>query len=148
MTVHLVKLSVGAENIDDLMARVAYRVEQNKTSKFGPFHDHVTRMFPRRDAELLDGGSLYWVVKGNVLARQKIIGLEKVTGGDGIERCAILLNPQLVRTQLQPRRAFQGWRYLEVADAPLDVGAGRSDLKKGRGLPPELSMELNELGLL
>jgi hypothetical protein len=100
-------------------------------------------MHPRREKELLEGGSIYWVIKGVILARQKIVGFEKRTGKDEIERTAILLDPAYVLTEAQPRRAFQGWRYLAGEDAP-------QDLKKGarKGPPPELGRELAELGLL
>lgn len=143
MTIHLVKLCVGAERIEDQEAWVKRRVARNRKTKWGPFHDHVTRMFPRRQEELLDGGSLYWIIKGVVLVRQKIEGLEKVTCADGIDRCAILLDPNLTPTEAQPRRAFQGWRYLEPVDAPLDMTT-QSDCRT----PPALRMKLAELGLL
>jgi hypothetical protein len=104
---------------------------------------HVTRMWPRREAELLDGGSLYWVFRGLVLARQRILGLEPRRGADGIGRCAIRLDPETVRTIPQPRRPFQGWRYLRGEDAPRDlIGAAPSDL------PPALARGLAAVGVL
>lgn len=146
MTVHLVKLSVGAESVDDLRAWVKKRVASNKKSgaycDYGAVHDHVTRMHPRREAALLEGGSIYWVIKGAILARQAILGFEKTTGADEIVRTAIILSPEIVLTQVQPRRAFQGWRYLPVEDAPGDLKGGC------KNAPPELSLELAELGLL
>lgn len=142
MSVHLLKLCVGAEGIDDLAGWVEKRAESNAKGAFGRVSDHVTRMFPRRREELLDGGSLYWVIKGVVLVRQTIVGLEPITGKDGIGRCAILLEPKLVETEAQPRRAFQGWRYLRPEDAPADLA------KKGRREPPGLRAELAALGLL
>lgn len=147
MTVHLVKLSVGSETPDTLAAWVKKKTAANEKAGLGRVHDHVTRMHPRREAELLDGGSIYWVIKGVVQARQKLIGFEKRIGADGIERCAILIDPPLILTEPQPRRAFQGWRYLPVEDAPADLktGSGRSTRKAP---PPELSIELAELGLL
>ena len=87
-------------------------------------------MWPKRADELLAGGSLYWVFHGLVLARQRILGLEPRRGGDGIERCAIRLDPEVVRTLPQPRRPFQGWRYLRPEDAPRDLVAGDAG---GRG---------------
>lgn len=142
MTVHLVKLSVGAEGVDDMRRWVERRVARNAKGPFGAVHDHVTRMFPRREAELLDGGSLYWVIKGVILLRQRLVGFRAATGEDGIERCAILLDPELVETEAQPRRAFQGWRYLRPEDAPADLGKG------GAKAPPALRAKLAELGLL
>ena len=75
-------------------------------------------MWPKREAELVAGGSLYWVIKGLVLGRQRMLGLERFDNGDGISRCLIRLDPEVVRTLPQPRRAFQGWRYLRPDDAP------------------------------
>lgn len=143
MTLHLVKLSAGAGSVDDLVAWIAKRSAQKKAAGHGRVHDHVTRMHPRREAELLAGGSIYWVIKGMIQLRQKIIGFERRTGQDGIERTAILLDPDYVLTEAQPRRAFQGWRYLGAEDAPRDLRA------RGRKAPPpELGRELAELGLL
>lgn len=142
MTIHLVKLCVGAESVEGLAAWVARRAGKNAQGSYGHVSDHVTRMFPRRKNELLAGGSLYWVIKGVVLVRQKIVGLEPVIGDDGVSRCAILLDPDLVETEAQPRRAFQGWRYLDTEDAPNDLGRRR------RREPPGLRAELAALGLL
>ncbi|WP_425407949.1 DUF1489 family protein [Hyphococcus sp.] len=144
MTLHLVKLCAGADGLEDLVARIDYRVRANADAGRGRVHDHLTRMHPRREKELLTGGSIYWVIKGVILARQRIIGFERRTGSDQIERTAILLDPDYVRTAPAPRRAFQGWRYLPGDDAP-------SDLKKRRNKnapPPELTLKLAELGLL
>ncbi|SNT74782.1 DUF1489 family protein [Amphiplicatus metriothermophilus] len=143
MTVHLVKLCVGAESVEDLAGWVARRAERNaREGRWGRVSEHVTRLFPRRTAELLDGGSLYWVIKGVVLARQALVGFEPVTGADGIARCAILLKPEVVPVEAQPRRAFQGWRYLRPEDAPRDLKSG------ARGAPSALRARLAELGLL
>ncbi|HXI86338.1 MAG TPA: DUF1489 domain-containing protein [Parvularculaceae bacterium] len=142
MTVHLVKLCVGADSVEDVDSWVKRRAKENAKGPWGRVSHHVTRMFPRRIGEVLGGGSLYWVIKGVVLVRQKIVGLEKITGEDGIERCAILLDPTLVETEAQPRRAFQGWRYLRPEDAPADLK------KSSKQAPPGLRAELAELGLL
>lgn len=107
-----------------------------------PFH--VTRMWPRREDELLQGGSLYWVMRGLIRARQVIIGLDRVTGEDGIQRCAIRLATELVLTEVAPRRPFQGWRYLEPDAAPADLtGAASPD----KALPVDLSQALAEIGV-
>ena len=143
MTLHLIKLCAGADGVDDLVARIDYRAGLNEAAGLGRIHDHGTRMHPRRDTELLDGGSIYWVIKGVILARQKILGFERRTGADEIERTAILLDPSYVLTEPLPRRAFQGWRYLPAEDAPRDLkGKGR------KGPPPALGRQLAELGLL
>ena len=101
-------------------------------------------MFPRRKDEILPGGSLYWVIKGMILCRQPIADLEAVTGDDGIERCRIVFKPQIVLVRPTPRRAFQGWRFLESADSPQDLtkAEGKADL------PEQMRRDLAELGLL
>ncbi|MGF1543674.1 MAG: DUF1489 family protein [Parvularculaceae bacterium] len=156
MGLHLVKLCVGAETLDDLIDWVARRTTFNRRRGLGDVHDHVTRMFPRRCDELLAGGSMFWVIKGNVQARQAIRDLETETGEDGIARCRILLDPPLFPTEIQPRRAFQGWRYLKPEDAPRDARGARG-VRGGsskRGSPgkaaqdAKLRAELAELGLL
>lgn len=143
MPLHLLKLCVGASSVDDQKQWIKKRTAMNVEAGRGHVHDCVTRMRPRRKDELLAGGSIYWVIKGVILARQHILGLEPRTGNDGIERTAIILNPTLILTQAQPRRAFQGWRYLTEQDAPADLSPTR-----GKSPPPELSLELAELGLL
>lgn len=143
MTIHLVKLCVGADRVEDLDAWIEKRVSANRRAGRGAVHDHVTRMTPRRVDELLDGGSLYWVIKGVILARQRIVGFEPVTGADGIGRCAILFEPPLIHTEAQPRRAFQGWRYLKPEDAPAD-----RDRRSAGETPPALRAKLAKLGLL
>ncbi len=144
MTLHLVKLCAGADGLDDLRAWSDARIQASLAAGGPRLHDTITRMHPRREAALLDGGSLYWVIKGAIVARQKIIGFERRTGADHIERTAILLDPEIVQTRASPRRAFQGWRYLTAEDAPLDLDAGG----RSGSLPPELGLELAELGLL
>ena len=143
MPLHLIKLSVGAESVDDFSEWVKRRAAFNKKRGLGPVHDHVTRMFPKRRDEILSGGSIYWVIKGQVLVRQKILSLEEVVGDDQIRRCAILLEPSIVATEVQSRRAFQGWRYLKAEDAPMDLPA-----KSEASTPSALRAELAELGLL
>ena len=104
----------------------------------------VTRHRPRRDAVVLDGGSLYWVIRRRIAVRQRILALDVVKGEDGITRCGIVLDPELVRTYPQPRRPHQGWRYFEDAVAPPDIVAGQSI----SDFPPEMADQLRELGLL
>ncbi len=143
MTIHLLKLCVGAESIDDLRGWVEKRARQNEKAGLGRIYHHVTRMHPRRESELLNGGSIYWVIKGVIQARQRIVGFEKRSGADQITRTAILLDPELHLTRFQNRRAFQGWRYLSTEDAPDDLPVGA-----GSDLPQELVAELAALGLL
>lgn len=106
---------------------------------------HVTRMWPRRESELLQGGSIYWVVQGLVQCRQKILRLDEVIGPDGIRRCAIVLDPQVIRTTTARKRPFQGWRYLPGTDAPPDLPKTR---QSEDALPADLSAALADIGVL
>jgi hypothetical protein len=135
--VHLLKLSVGSESVED---HESWQADYFRGRRV----EHVTRMWPKREEEILAGGSLYWVVKGLVLCRQRIIGLEERQGADGIARCAIILDAEVVRTEAQPKRAFQGWRYLDPKDAPRDVPKSRA--VEGV-LPQKLVSALAEIGL-
>ncbi len=136
-SLHMLKLCVGAEGVQDLQDWQRGRLVATGSVR------HVTRMWPRRAAELLAGGSLYWVIKGLVLARQRILALAPEDGEDGVRRCALVLDPALVRTEAQPRRPFQGWRYLSPAEAPPDAGA----VTAGPELPAALQAALAELGV-
>jgi hypothetical protein len=101
-------------------------------------------MWPKRQTQIEAGGSIYWVIKGLIQARQRILRLESTTGADGTARCAIVLDPMLIRTATAPRRPFQGWRYLEPADAPPDLPEHR---QSEDALPPELAGALAEIGV-
>lgn len=138
---HLQKLSVGTESVEGLEAWQASRRAQTADG----LPRHVTRMWPKREAELLDGGSIFWVIKGMILCRQPILRLDDYDSADGVRRCAIVLAPGLVRVAATPRRPFQGWRYLQPGDAPPDL----SEARQGEDpLPPELSAALAEIGIL
>ena len=139
-TINLLKLCVGTETVEDLA------LWQEMRRKHWPdgHPRHITRMWPKRAEELLNGGSLYWVFKGIILARQYIIALDEVRGEDGILRCGLVLNPELHRTAPAPRRPFQGWRYLSVQDAPHDLPKGRTSEEP---LPAELARALADIGL-
>jgi len=138
--VNLVKLCVGARSIDEL---IAWR-EAHPSDLPGGLRRHVTRMWPRREAELIAGGSLYWVIRGAIRARQRIVRLDEVIGEDGIRRCALIMAPEIVRTARAPRRPFQGWRYLAAADAPPDLPGSHA---QGDTLPPELLSALADIGV-
>ena len=105
---------------------------------------HITRMWPKREAEILNGGSIFWVIKGVILCRQPILRLDEYLGGDGIRRCAIVCETGLIRVAATPRRAFQGWRYLAAEDAPADLPEGRQEEE---ALPPELTRALADIGV-
>ena len=138
--VNLLKLCVGAETVDDL---ATWQTQRRVAYPDKPLR-HVTRMWPKREPEILNGGSMYWVFKGSILARQPIVGMEEVIGEDGIRRCGLLLKEQLIRTYAVPKRPFQGWRYLSVQDAPDDLPEGRSG---ETDLPPDLAEALSDMGL-
>ena len=138
---HLQKLSVGTETVADLAEWQAGARAQGPDG----LPRHITRMWPKRAAELMSGGSIYWVIKGQILCRQPIARLDEVQGGDGIRRCAIVLEPGLVRVVPTLRRPFQGWRYLAPGYAPRDLPEGR---RGEAALPPEMSAALAEIGVL
>lgn len=144
MALHLIKLCVGADSIDDLREWVSQRSLTAMAAGLEPHSVHTTRMIPKRMEELLDGGSLYWVIKGQVQARQKLLDIRSFTGGDGITRCDLVLGPEVIETSPAPKRPFQGWRYLKDEEAPRDLGgSGLAD-----EMPSDLRRELAELGLL
>ena len=142
--INLIKLCVGADQVEDLEYWQAERRAEAESRGRDYLPTHVTRMWPKREAELVNGGSLYWVFKGLVLARQQVLRLEPREGADGITRCAIVMAPEIIRTQPVPRRPFQGWRYLTAGDAPPDLPKGR---ELDDELPAELSLALAEIGL-
>jgi len=138
MALNLIKLCVGVSEIEELEQWIRDAKAGRDTL------DHVTRMFPRRCEEIVPGGSLYWVIRGLILCRQPIAGLVAVKGRDGIERCRIDFKPKIVPVFPVPRRAFQGWRYLEADDAPRDLPKGVA----AKGITAKMRRELSELGLL
>ena len=144
MPIHLVKLCVGASSVEDLQQWIAFRLAEKRRNNQPAEQCHTTRMMPKRMEQLLDGGSLYWVIKGNVQVRQVLLDIRPFTDDQGIRRCDLVLKPELVLTHWQPRRAFQGWRYLKAEDAPSDLGK----MGAANALPPALRVELADLGLL
>jgi hypothetical protein len=140
-TVNLIKLSVGTESVEGLAEWHASKRAQTPDG----LPRHVTRMWPKRETEILNGGSIYWVIKGSIQCRQVIKRLDEVIGSDGIRRCAIVLEPELIRTQSSLKRPFQGWRYLTPQDAPMDLPEGR---EAEEALPVELNQALAEIGVL
>jgi hypothetical protein len=145
MTLNILKLCVGCDSIEDL---IEWRVQDaaiKKAMGLKMEQYHTTRMVPKRGDEIIGKGSLYWVIKGNVQCRQMITDIRPVTGADGIARCQLVLDANVVPTQWQPRRPFQGWRYLAAKDAPADMKEGQSDLME---MPRALREELASLGLI
>ena len=145
MDLHLIKLCVGADSIRDLQEWIDERLAERRRKKQAPEHIHTTRMVPTRAEELLDGGSLYWVIRGEIACRQKLIDVRPFNDKEGIRRCRLVLEPKVVSVVPRPRGPFQGWRYLAAKDAPADLSRGAKGVAK---LPEEMRRELRELGLL
>ncbi|MXQ09623.1 DUF1489 family protein [Alphaproteobacteria bacterium GH1-50] len=139
--VNLIKLSVGSESVESLIDWQRNRSRQIKGNRYF----HITRMWPKREAEILKGGSIYWVIQGVVQCRQKIVGFDEVVGEDGIRRCAILLDNEIVRTEPVRKRPFQGWRYLDAGDAPRDLT--KAEAAASEDIPPKLMAALSEIGV-
>lgn len=144
MPLHLLKLCVGAESVQDLEEWIAETLADKAARGQAVTQFHTTRMVPTRTDELLGGGSLYWVIKGEVACRQALTGIEPFVDADGIRRCRLMLDPVVHRVEPRPSRPFQGWRYLAAKDAPADLDAAAGDTP----LPENLRRELRSLGLL
>ena len=138
--INLIKLSVGSESVAGLARWQASAAARGPDGA----PRHVTRMWPKRAEEALAGGSIYWVIKGAVLCRQRILRFDEVRRADGIPRCGIVLDPALVPVLATPKRPFQGWRYLRPEDAPRDADGREAET----ALPPALSVALAEIGVL
>lgn len=138
MALHMIKLCVGVDTVDELSERQVKRAKERakKGKPANPFHD--TRMTPKRAEEMLAGGSIYWVIKNHIIVRQKLIGFEAVKDEDGKAMCRVHLDTELVRTKARKKRPFQGWRYLEPGDAPPDVDG------KGPALSADLEQALKQ----
>lgn len=134
--IHLIKLAAGCDGLDMLRAFQDARLRTHGTVF------HLTRSVPKRADELCDGGSIYWVIKGQLAARQRVLEVQTVEDEDGKPRCCLILDPEVVEVEPRPARPFQGWRYLEPKDAPRDRRPGEEEP------PPEMAEELRRLGLL
>jgi len=145
MSLHLVKLCVGVEDIAHLRRLQRARLEAARQVNPKATLAHITRMTPRRSDELLDGGSLYWVIKRQIQVRQRFLDIVRFTDQEGIGRCRLVIDPELVVVRPHPRRAFQGWRYLDASDAPPDLDIDRDD---EADMPPDMRASLIEMGLL
>lgn len=148
MSLHLLKMAVGIDSVAHLARVQKARRDARRARGEKPVNWHFTRNFPRRAAQVLDGGSMYWIIRGEIVARQPIIALEEHRRDDGRKRCAIALAVKIIRTQPVAHRAIQGWRYLGPNDAPPDLTAAPPLPKGADRLPDGLARELRELGLL
>ena len=145
MSLHLMKLAVGCNSVADLTGWIKQQIKQKKARGEKPEHIHTTRMVPKRTDELLDGGSLYWVIRGQIACREELIAIRPFVDKDGVGRCRLVLRPKVIVVEPRPFRAFQGWRYLQAKDAPRDLDRAAPG---ARHMPEELRRELRELGLL
>ena len=144
MAVNLIKLCVGITSVEELESIQQNRRRRRLAEDTEALNVHVTRNTPKRAAEIIGKGSLYWVIKRHVVARQSIVDIRQ-TSIEGRKHCAIILHSEIIRTYSKPCRPFQGWRYLELADTPADLSATKvaSD-----DMPYHLQDELRSLGLL
>ena len=147
MTLHLIKVAVGCDSLADLRDWQTQRLASLRASgQARPKLQHVTRFMPKQDGDIVDGGSLYWIIRHQVLCRQRIRAIESVVDEDGDAACALVLDPKVVEVLPQSRRPHQGWRYFAASDAPPDL-AERACMEGGT-MPPALIAELRTLGLL
>jgi hypothetical protein len=142
---HLIKLCVGCDSVRDLEDWIREKLRDRKKRGLPREHVHTTRMVPKRADELLEGGSLYWVIRGEVMCRQRLVDIEPFVDRGGVGRCRLKLEPKLTLVQPRAWRAFQGWRYLAAKDAPRDLDRAAPG---ARNMPETLRRELRELGLL
>jgi hypothetical protein len=142
VTLHLIKLCVGVDSVAELADWQKKRAARRKKDGGPGDIMHITRMTPKRETELLKGGSIYWVIKGQIAVRQRLRKLRPVIRG-GVPHCALVLDKKLVPTERRAHRAFQGWRYFDSDDAPRDLKA-----RDKSALPEALRAELTGLGLL
>jgi hypothetical protein len=143
VALHLIKLCVGCDTVKDLEDWIRDKRKRDRGKKTE--HIHRTRMVPKRADELTDGGSLFWVIRGAVLCRQRLIAVRPYVDKAGIGRCQLVLEPKVVLVEPRPYRAFQGWRYLEPKEAPRDLDRAAPG---ARAMPEAMRRELRELGLL
>ena len=132
--IHMVKLCVGADDVADL------ENWQKRVMQSYPRPVHHTRMIPKRGEELASGGSIYWVIRGLIQVRQKIVEVKQITDRTGRKACELVFHPELVGVEPMPKRPFQGWRYLKPEDAPADLKAGSGAIE----MPANLRAELRE----
>ena len=145
MPLHLIKLCVGVDSVADLEDWIKQKLKAKRQNGEKPEHIHVTRMVPKRAEELTGGGSLFWVIRGEVMCRQRLRDVRPFRDRDGIGRCGLVLDPKVILVEPRPYRAFQGWRYLTANDAPRDLDKA---VKGAAAMPETLRRELRELGLM
>ena len=144
MTIHLLRMAARVESVAKLKKLQAERLVQSATENKSELYTY-TRNIPKRMDELIDDGSIYWVIKKYIKVRQRILGIERHTNEEGRAYCAIQIDPELKQVVARRQKAFQGWRYLKPEDIPIDLHSPHS---KVTNLPSSLADELRELGLI
>jgi hypothetical protein len=145
MALHLIKLCVGCDSVRELEDWIKQKLKDKRKRGEKPEHIHRTRMVPKRAAELTAGGSLFWVIRGEVMCRQFIRAVRPFRDKDGVGRCGLVLDAKVVLVAPRPYRAFQGWRYLAAKDAPRDLDKAAPG---AAAMPEKMRRELRELGLM
>ena len=140
--IHLIKLCVGVKSLEELESYRDERAHWWGADYGEDVHVNRTRMMPKRAEEIEGVASIYWVIGGQIVARQRILRLAPYTDAEGKNYCDIIMSPELVRTVPYPKRPFQGWRYLRAEDAPPDLGANENAGSL------ELAADLAKLGLI
>ena len=143
--VNLVKLCVGITTINQLEQLQSMRRGEYVKAGRPPVNIHITRNKPKRSKEIINSGSLYWVIRRQIRVRQKIIRIDDIEDAEGRKKCCLVLDSDLIKTEHRAYRPFQGWRYLEQSDAPADLS---NNQKAGSEMPSEMEEELRDLGLL
>ena len=145
-TVNIVKLAVGVKSVEELaLIQRRFLSHGGAHAKNGFYHS--TKLMPKKHESIVKSGSLYWVIKGVICARQKIVAIEKDEDPDGIKRCKIFLDGTIIKTTPMRKKPFQGWRYLKKNRTPADIidpvtGTFEDDI------PLEVQQQLLEVGLL
>ena len=143
--VNLVKLCVGITTINQLEQLQSMRRGEYVKAGRPPVSIHITRNKPKRSKEIINSGSLYWVIRRQIRVRQKIIRIDDIEDAEGRKKCCLVLDSDLIKTEHRAYRPFQGWRYLEQSDAPADLS---NNQKAESEMPSEMEEELRGLGLL
>ena len=145
MPLHLIKLCVGCDSVSELEDWIRQKLKEKRRRGQKAEHIHTTRMVPKRAAELKNGGSLYWVIRGQIACRERILDVRPFVDKDGIGRCRIVLDGKLILVEPRLRSAFQGWRYFEAKEAPRDLSRAAPGAAR---MPENMRRELQQLGLL
>jgi hypothetical protein len=144
MPLHLIKLCVGCDSVQDLEDWLREKTKKRSRRALSE-HVHTTRMVPKRTTELLRGGSLYWVIRGQIMCRERLLAIRPFVDKDGISRCRLVLSGKLILVEPRPFRPFQGWRYLAGSEAPRDLNRAAPGAAR---MPEVMRRELQNLGLL